>query len=121
MAQTARVWFAICGTALLLALTWPPERGPSLLIKGVHWIVDPAGALPALPPPLPPGMGDNGDAVAEHDTTEAEYYRLYNSSAFTRWRMRVKVADDPFNLDRTTARQLLLAAVAAFWLWRLRK
>ncbi len=90
-------------------------------MKAVHWVVDPAGTLPALPPPLPPGLGDNGEAVAEHDAIEAEYYRLYNSSAFTRWRMRVKGADDPFNLDPTTTRQLLVAAIAVLWLYRFRK
>jgi hypothetical protein len=81
--------------------------------------VDPAGALPPLPPPLPPGLGDNGDVVAEHDAIEGEYYRLYNSSAFTRWRMRVKASDNPF--DPTTTRQVLVVAGAALLAWRLRK
>jgi hypothetical protein len=89
------------------------------LVNAVHWIVDPAGALPPLPPPLPPGVGDNGDAVAEHDAIESEYYRLYNSSAFTQWRMRVEASDSP--LDPTTTRQILIATVAALWAWRLRK
>jgi len=116
-------WFVICATVALLILAWPPDRGhgSSLLIKAAHWIVDPAGALPPLPPPLPPGLGDNGDAVAEHDAIEAEYYRLYNSSTFTRWRMRVKNTDDPFGIDPTTARQLLVAsaAFAVLAIWRL--
>lgn len=117
--MSPRVWFAICATVAVLALAWPPDRGPSLLIKGVHWAVDPAGALPALPPPLPPGLGDDGDAVAAHDAIEAEYYRLYNSSAVTRWRMRVKATDTPF--DPTTTRQVLVVAIALLWAWRLRK
>jgi len=116
-------WAMICATVALLVLAWPPDRGhgSSLLIKAAHWVVDPAGALPPLPPPLPPGLGDNGDAVAEHDAIEAEYYRLYNSSALTRWRMRAKTAGDPF--DPTTERQVLVAsaAIAALATWRLSK
>ena len=124
MLQPSRAqWFVICATVAVLILAWPPDRGhgSSLLIKGIHWIVDPAGALPPLPPPLPPGLGDNGDAVAEHDAIEAEYYRLYNSSAFTRWRMNMKAGVDPF--DPTTERQVLVAsaAIAALAIWRLGK
>ena len=72
-----------------------------------------------MPPPLPPGLGDDGDAVAAHDALEAEYYRLYNSSSWTRWRMDVKAAGDPF--DPTTERQWLIAiaVVAALLTWRL--
>jgi hypothetical protein len=113
----------ICTTVAAVILCWPPDRGhgTSLLIKGLHWAVDPAGALPPLPPPLPPGLGDNGDAVAEHDAIEAEYYRLHNSSPVTRWRMDVKAAGDPF--DPTTERQLLVAgaAIGALATWKLRK
>jgi hypothetical protein len=103
----------ICAIAAVLVLSWPPDRGhgSNLLIKLMHWAVDPANALPALPPPLPPGLGDNGDAVAEHDAIEAEYYRLHNSSAMTRWRMDVKAAGDPF--DPTTERQVLIAFAVA--------
>ena len=114
----SQLWFVVGGALLVLVVAWPPDRGPSLLVKAVHGIVDPAGTLPALPPPLPPGLGDDGDAVADHDAIEAEYYRLYNSSALTRWRMQVKAADDPFGLDRTTARQVLVAALTAFVLYR---
>jgi hypothetical protein len=123
MAQTSQsqFWFVLCLTVAILVLAWPPDRGDSLLVKAIHWIVDPAGALPALPPPLPPGLCDNGDALAEHDAIEAQYYRLYNSGEFTRWRMRVKNASDPFGIDSTTARQLLVAAIAVLWLYRLRK
>jgi hypothetical protein len=83
--------------------------------------VDPAGSLPSLPPALPPGLGDDGDAVATHDAIEAEYYRRYNSSTMTRWRMDVKAAGDPF--DPTTERQILVAgaAIAALATWRLGK
>lgn len=115
-------WIIICTAMAIVILAWPPDRGhgTSLLLKGVHWVVDPTDALPALPPPLPPGMGDNGDAVAAHDAIEAEYYRLYNSGGTTRWRMEMKAAGDPF--DPTTARQILVAsaAIAALAAWKMR-
>ena len=46
----------ICAIAAVLVLSWPPDRGhgSNLLTKLMHWAVDPANALPALPPPLPP-------------------------------------------------------------------
>ena len=104
-------------------LAWPPDRGngSSLAVKFIHWVVDPTGALPALPPTLPPGLGDNGDAVAAHDAIEAEYYRLYNSSSTTRFRMNVKAGSDP--MDPTTERQILVAsaALAALATWRISK
>ena len=84
-------------TATIVVLAWPPDRGHgiSLGAKVVHRLIDPSNHLPALPPPLPPGVGDDGEAVVAHDELESEYYRLYNSSTWTRWRMEVKAAGDP--------------------------
>lgn len=114
-------WIVICLTAALVVLAWPPNpgHGSSLGMKAVQWIVDPGNDLPALPPPLPPGLGDDGDAVAAHDALEAEYFRLYNSSEWTRRRMGIKSASDPF--DPTTERQWLVAIAvgAALLIWRL--
>jgi len=114
-------WIVICLTAAVLVLAWPPDRGhgSSLGLKAVRWIVDPGNTLPALPPPLPPGVGDDGDAVAAHDALEGEYYRLYNSSDWTRRRMTIKAAGDAF--DPTTERQWLVAIAvgAALLTWRL--
>jgi hypothetical protein len=112
-------WIVICVAAAILVLAWPPARGVSLGVKAMRWAVDPTDALPALPPALPPGLGDNGDAVAEHDAIEAEYYRLHNSSAMTKWRMDMEAAGDPF--DPTTERQVLIASAvcAALAIWRL--
>ena len=114
-------WIVICLTASLVVLAWPPDRGrgSSLGVKVVRWLVDPSDALPALPPPLPPGVGDDGDAVAAHDAVEAEYFRLYNSSSWTRWRMTIKAGSDP--IDPATERQWLIAiaAGAALLTWRL--
>lgn len=114
-------WIVICFVAVLLVLAWPPDRGhgSSLGLKVVRWMVDPSAALPALAPPLPPGVGDDGDAVAAHDALEAEYFRLYNSSSWVRRRMDIKAWSDPF--DPTTERQWLvaIAAGAALLTWRL--
>jgi hypothetical protein len=65
------------------------------------------------------GLDDNGDAVAAHDAEEAEYYRAFQSSRTTRWRMNLKEATDPF--DPATERQLLigLAVLSALVIWRL--
>jgi hypothetical protein len=113
----------VVAIAALLVLCWPPDRGhgTSLLIKAMHWAVDPADALPAPPAALPPGLGDNGDAVAEHDAIEANYYELRNRSALTRWRMDMEAAGDPF--DPTTERQVLIASavIAALALWMLQR
>lgn len=112
-------WAIICVLAAVLVCAWPPDRGSSLLVKVARWAADPGGALPALPPPLPLGLDDNGDAVAAHDALEAEYYRRYNSSSWTRRRMDLKTLEDP--LDPATERQLLVAAAVfgALVVWRL--
>ena len=113
-------WAIISAITLLLVLAWPPSSGGrSLGMKIVNWAVDPAGSLPSVPPPLPMGLDDDGDAVAAHDLLESEYYRVRDRSAMNRWRMRIKDARDP--MDPTTERQILIgiAAVAALIVWRL--
>jgi len=112
-------WAIIWPVAVVLILAWPPDRGRSLGVKAIAWIVDPAGALPAFPPPLPMGLDDDGDAVAAHDALESDYYRRRASSATTRWRMAVKEFTDP--VDPQTERQLLvgLAVLAALAVWRM--
>lgn len=112
-------WRVIWIIAVLLILGWPPEEGRSLGMKAVNWLVDPSGALPAMPSPLPIGLDDNGDAVAAHDAEEAEYYRLYESSGLTRLRLKLKAATDPF--QPTTQRQVLagVGILCALAIWRL--
>jgi hypothetical protein len=112
-------WAMICPVAILVVLAWPPDRGRSLGMKAANWVVDPAGALPVFPPPLPMGLDDDGDAVAAHDALETAYYQRRDSSALTRWRIAIKEMRDP--LDPQTERQVLvaLAVVAALAVWRL--
>jgi hypothetical protein len=114
-------WAIIWAAAILLVLGWPPEKGRSLLVKAVHWAVDPAGTLPVFPAPLPMGLGDNGDAVAAHDAEEAEYYRARDRSTITRWRMTLKETGEP--LDPSTERQLMVGVMilSALGVWRLNR
>ena len=114
-AQWSIIWFV----AILLILGWPPDKGRSLGIKALNWIVDPNNSLPPQPEPLPIGLDDNGDAVAEHDALEAEYYRQYTSSSFARLRFKLKSASDP--LEPATERQILvgIAVLSALAIWRL--
>lgn len=85
----------------------------------VNWLADPYSSLPILPPPLPIGLDDDGDAVAAHDAAETEYYRQYTSSWVTRLRMKLKDAADPF--EASTERQILvgIAILSALAVWRL--
>src|SRR5205807_7593297 len=111
-------WAIICGIAALLVLAWPPEEGRSLIVKIANRIVDPAGSLPAFPPPLPMGLDDDGEAVAAHDAQESAYDRVRDRSAMTRWRMNMQSARDPF--EPQTERQLLvaLAVLSGLAVWR---
>jgi len=115
MAQWRIIWIV----SVLLILCWPPDKGHSLGVKITNWLADPRNSLPAMPDPLPIALDDNGDAVTEHDELEAEYYRQYQSSAVTRFRMVVKEATDPF--DPSTERQILagLGILSALVVWRI--
>jgi hypothetical protein len=112
-------WSIIWTIAIVLVLAWPPAEGKSLGVKLLNWAVDPRGTLPAFPPVLPMGLDDNGDAVAEHDALEQEYYRRYDESSLTRWRMDMKESSDAF--EPATERQVLvgLAVLGMLGVWRL--
>ncbi|HYM26289.1 MAG TPA: hypothetical protein VEU08_23895 [Vicinamibacterales bacterium] len=114
-----RQWTIIWLATLMLVFAWPPAGDRSLGVKVLNWLVDPGGSLPNLPPPLPMGLDDDGDAVAAHDAQEIEYYRARDKSAMNRWRMTLKTARDP--IDPATERQILIgiAAVSALLIWRL--
>ena len=110
-------WLLVC-VVLFVVCAWPPQDERSLAAKFVNWAVDPTDALPVLPDQLALGQGDNPDAVAEHDIQVQQYDALYMKGGWTRRRLLLKVARDPFNPG--TERQLLLAfaAVTALHVWR---
>ena len=115
---TRAQWRLIWPLAIFVLLAWPAENG-SLAVKALRWLADPRGTLPTLPGPLSMELGDNADAVAEHDAQEQEYYRVTQSSGWARTRMRLKEATDPF--DAATQRQLVvgISVLAALGVWRL--
>jgi hypothetical protein len=117
--QTTRTgWWLLLVVALAIVGAWPPDNDKSLLMKAVNWAADPAGRLPTLPPQLGMGIGDDPEAVEARDAQVRAYDALYEQGGWTRRRLELKVAGDPFN--KSTTRQLLLACgvIAAFVVWR---
>jgi hypothetical protein len=112
-------WWILFGVTLCVIVAWPPQEDKSLAAKLVNFIVDPQDQLPILPPPLPIGVGDDPDAVNAHDDQVRQYDALFMQGGWTRKRLELKVAGDPW--DPTTTRQLLVAlfAAAALIVWRL--
>ena len=105
--------------ALLVVCAWPPGDDKSLAVKFVNWVVDPRGELPILPDQLALGRGDDPDAVDARDVQVQKYDALYLKGGWTRRRLELKVARDPFNA--ATERQVLtaLAVVTALLVWRI--
>jgi hypothetical protein len=114
-----RQWWFLTIVVLLIVFVWPPPEGRSLAVKFVNWIVDPRNELPVLPGPLPLGLGDDPDAVAAHDMITQQYDALYLKGGWTRRRLELKVARDPF--DPSTERQALtmIGVLAGFVAWRM--
>ncbi len=117
-------WRLICTLAVLVVLFWPaqgqqgdPDR--SLAIKTVNWLADPMHTLPRPPGTLSFDDEDDVAAITAHDAQEAEYERVYASSAIARLRIRARDMQEPF--DSSTERQLLSAVVVlgALFIWRL--
>ena len=111
-------WWTLVVVALLTVFVWPPSDDRSLAAKFVNWAVDPGDALPVLPDPLALGLGDDPDAVDAHDDLVRRYDALYQQGGWTRKRLELKVATDPFN--PSTERQVLTAfgVLTAFVVWR---
>ena len=111
-------WWTLLVVALLIVAAWPPADDRSLAMKFVNWSVDPTDRLPTLPAPYGPGEGDDLEAVNAHGLQTRMYDELYNRGGWTRVRLELKVAGDPFNA--ATERQLLVAigVVAGFLVWR---
>src|SRR5262245_60571874 len=99
-------WWTLLIATLLVLVAWPPHEEKSLATKFVNWSVDPSNDLPVLPPQLPLGLGDDPDAVNAHDAQVRQYDELFARGGWTRKRLELKVADDPF--DPATTRQILV-------------
>ena len=111
-------WWILMVVALGIIAAWPPDNDQSLAVKLTNWAVDPQNRLPTLPPQLGLGLGDDPVAVEARDAQVRAYDELYNLGGWTRTRLELKVADDPFN--PATERQFLLGVgvIAAFLVWR---
>ena len=111
-------WWILIVAALLIVFAWPPRDEKSLALKFVNWVVDPKGELPVLPNQLALGQGDDPDAVSAHDLQTQAYDAAYLKGGWSRRRLELKVADDPFN--PATERQILIAfgVATAFLVWR---
>jgi hypothetical protein len=110
-------WRLIWIVAVCLILAWPEQNG-SLAVKAINWVADPFGSLPATPSPLSMGAGDDPEAVQQHDSEEAAYYSMYDTSRFARLRLQLRDLSDP--IDPATQRQVLvgLAVLSALTIWR---
>lgn len=114
-----RQWRVIWIVATAMVLLWPLGDSPSLAVKAVHFAADPGGSLPVLPEPLPMGVGDDGDAVIQHDLQTTVFYDAWDRSAWTRTRIRLR--DWRPGVGPTTERQILIAfaILGALLVWRL--
>jgi hypothetical protein len=112
-------WWLLVVFSVLIVSAWPPRDDKSLAAKCVNWAVDPTNALPILPDQLALGQGDDPDKVYAHDLQVQQYDALYLKGGWTRTRLELKVAGDPFN--PATERQVLtvMAVVIGFLVWRL--
>ena len=111
-------WWILLVAALLLVAMWPSAEDGSLAAKFVNWAVDHGDSLPTLPGPFAPGQGDDLETVNAHDLQTRMYDELYDKGRWTRLRLQLKVAGDPF--DPGTERQVLtgIGVMTAFLVWR---
>lgn len=111
-------WWMLLITTLAIVVLWPPQSGKSLALTVINWAVDPSGRLPVLPPQLGMGLGDDPLLVEARDAEVRRYDEAFNTGGWTRRRLQLKVARDPF--DPTTTRQVLLVVGVLVWfvVWR---
>jgi hypothetical protein len=107
MAAARSPWPLVATLAAAVALAWPPDRGPSALVRAINWIADPAGQLPRRPEPLAMGVDDDADVVTAHDTEEAAYEAMHDRSALLRARFWLRDVTDP--MEPSAERPLLVA------------
>jgi len=119
--RNSLLWWLLANVLLLVVFVWPPQGDKSLAVKALNWAVDPRDALPVRPPQLPAGLGDDPDAVYNHDMVLEQYETMHDEGGWIRTRLELKVAKDPFN--PATERQLLtgIAVLTALALLRLNR
>jgi len=112
-------WRLIWILAVVIVLFWPGQQSRSLAVKALNWVADPRNTLPRLPGEFSLEDGEEPNAVATHDSQEAEYERVYASSRLSRLRIRLRDMPDPF--DASTQQQVLLAigVLGGLLVWRL--
>ena len=113
-----RQWWGFVVVAVCIALAWPSNDDKSLALKLLNWSVDPTDRLPILPDELEIGQNDDPDAVYYHDMVTQQYDALYNKGGWTRMRLQLKVANDPFRPSTTRQVLAVFGAVAALIVWR---
>ncbi len=111
-------WWILAVVALLIVFLWPSNVDKSLAAKFVNWAVDPRNELPVLPDTLPLGQGDDPVAVEAHDLVTQQYDALYLKGGWTRKRLELKVAGDPFNPSTTRQMLTVIGVGTAFLVWR---
>lgn len=111
-------WWTLLITTLAIVVVWPPQGGKSLALTMLNWAVDPSDQLPVLPPQLGMGLGDDPLLVEARDAEVRRFDEAFNAGGWTRQRLLLKVAGDPY--DPTTTRQVLLVlgVLAWFVVWR---
>jgi hypothetical protein len=111
-------WWVLVVVALLIVAAWPGADDKSLALKFANWAVDPKNELPTLPGQLAMGQDDDAEAVFAHDMQTQHYDMLYDKGGWTRKRLELKVADEPFN--PATERQVLAAigVLTTLFVWR---
>jgi hypothetical protein len=112
-------WWLLAVFSVLIVSAWPPRGDKSLAAKMLNWAVDPTNELPVLPDQLALGHGDDPDKVEAHDLQVQQYDALHLKGGWTRIRLALKVAGDPF--DPGTERQVLtlIAVAIGLLVWRI--
>ena len=112
-------WWLLVVVALLMVFVWPPTGRQESRGQVRELGCGPRDELPVLPDQLALGLGDDPDAVAAHDLQTQQYDALYLKGGWTRKRLELKVARDPFN--PSTERQVLtgIGVLTAFVVWRI--
>lgn len=119
--MTARgraAWWILLFVTVAIAVSWPPAAGRSLAMKILNWAADPGDRLPVLPPQLGIGLGDDPTLVEARDAEVRRYDEAYRQGGWTRRRLLLKVAADPFAPSTTRQVLVVIGVLTWFVVWR---